>query len=69
MVCLQTSTELKKQIYTKYVQNKTKETTFEDIDFSDFPSFIFKFNHFFSDKKDNLSGKVVIVEEILEFWP
>lgn len=42
---------------------------FEDIDFSDFPSFIFKFNHFFSDKKDNLSGKVVIVEEILEFWP
>lgn len=42
MVCLQTSTELKKEIYTKYVQNKTKETTFEDIDFSDFPSFIFK---------------------------
>ena len=51
-------TELKKQIYAKYIQNKMQETIFADIDFSNFSGFIFKVNYVFMEEKDNPSEKV-----------
>ena len=35
----------------------------EDIDFSDFSSFIFSVIDIFTEKEDNSSNKIVIVEE------
>ena len=40
-----------------------QETTFANIDFSVFSSFIFKVNHVFMEEKDNPSEKVVMHEE------
>ena len=37
-----------------------------DIGFSNFSSFIFKVNHVFNEKEDNLSEKIVIDEEKLD---
>ena len=39
---------------------------FADIDFSDFPIFIFKVNHVFVEEKDNPVEKVVIDEGELD---
>ena len=38
----------------------------EDIDFSDFSSFIFSVIDIFTEKEDNSSNKIVIVEEQLQ---
>ena len=43
-----------------------EDSTFADIDLSDFSSFIFKANHVFMKEKDNLAEKVVINEEDLD---
>ena len=43
-----------------------KDSTFADIDLSDFSSFIFNANHVFMKEKDNPAEKVVINEEDLD---
>ena len=47
----------------KYIRNKMLDsTTFADIVFFYFSSFIFKANHVFMEEKDNPAEKVVIDE-------
>ena len=43
-----------------------QKSMFVDIDFSDFPIFIFKVNHVFVEEKDNPVEKVVINEGELD---
>ena len=43
-----------------------QNSMFADIDFSDFPIFIFKVNHVFVEEKDNPVEKVVIDEGELD---
>ena len=43
-----------------------QDSTFADIDFSDFPTSIFKVNHVFIEKKDNPVEKVVIDENVVD---
>ena len=43
-----------------------QDSTFADIDFSDFPTSIFKVNHVFIEKKDNPVEKVVIDEKVVD---
>ena len=35
------------------IRNKMQDSTFEDIDFYDFPIFLFKVNHVFMEEKEN----------------
>ena len=50
----------------KHIQNVVQHYLLADIDFSNFPSFIFKVNHVFMEEKDNPVGKVVINGETIK---
>ena len=52
-------------VHEKYTK-KMEETTIKDINFSDFSSFIFSVMDIFTEKEDNPSDKIVIVEEELQ---
>ena len=54
-------------VYTKYLRNKMQDSTFEEINFSNFSSFIFKVNHVFMEEKHNPLEKVVIVEKKIDY--
>ena len=44
-----------------------QDSTFEEINFSNFSSFIFKVNHVFMEEKHNPLEKVVIVEKKIDY--
>ena len=58
--------ETNMQVYAKYIRNKMQDSTFADIDFSNFSSSIFKVNHNFIEEEDSSVGKVVADEDKLD---
>ena len=63
----QTSFGRAKETYVhEMYMKKMEETTIKDINFSDFSSFIFSVMDIFTEKEDNPSDKIVIVEEELQ---
>ena len=54
------------RICMKHIRSVVQDYLFADIDFSNFPSFIFKVNHVFMEEKDNPVGRVVINGEKLD---
>ena len=44
-----------------------QDSTFEDVNFSNFSSFILKVNHVFMEEKHNPLEKVVIVEKKIDY--